>query len=590
MIRHNNRQRDLASSGSPSSQRHCCPILSLLDNCRSQSEWRDTFPAYAASKRVPNLQHLRSKAMCPAHKRECTDKMIAFHEKSAFDHRFRRAQSRGRPSTLALTHHCISHGAPHDSHRAAGAGRFGAGSDEAAQRLNREASINTALPAKLRRPARKCPVGSSRLAPLASIMVVTLGAQPLRPAPSFDRKASPEAPSQGQVGIAPATKLPKFLVTATGILFEQVAADPRQCECLAVQVGSGSIMKVRGFVLPKRADTPLERIQRTPAARASSLPKGVCEEIIHLRVTASKLAWSLPRLVNDPGTVRPGLPGRTPPHAGESSRRPGPCFRRLRAVLPKAIGRAMDPYHTLGVAKDCTRQELKEAFRAKALLAHPDRGGDPADFVRLREAYGQVIKEVEHRSSGPTAEARAQPARVNRRPNQPDLNSEPDLIVLDEPLPRVQPPRPPDPNWEPDLIVRDEPLPRIRPPRPPDRNWKPDLILLDDDPGNGRFAEEPDPNWEPDLILLDDEPGRARFADSRDPRIAQQSDMSWLGRLSAPSPYEEAKTNATWLKIARVTVLLSVIALALWICWAAWSDEPETEPSEFPQRQQGRSP
>jgi DnaJ domain len=263
---------------------------------------------------------------------------------------------------------------------------------------------------------------------------------------------------------------------------------------------------------------------------------------------------------------------------------------RLRAVLPKVIGRAMDPYHALGVAKDCTRQQLKEAFRAKALVAHPDRGGDPADFVRLREAYGQVIKEVEHRSTGPTAAAHAQPARVNRRPNRPDPDSEPDLIVLDEPLPRVQPARPPDPNWEPDLIVRDEPLPRIRPPRPPDRNWKPDLILLDGDPRDGRLPESPDPNWEPDLILLGDEPPRGHFADSRDHWIAQQNDISWLSRLSAPSPYEEAKTNATWLRIARVTVLLSVIALAIWICWAAWTDEPQTETVEFPQRQQDRSP
>ena len=37
----------------------------------------------------------------------------------------------------------------------------------------------------------------------------------------------PEPPSQGQPWTAPATKLPKFLVSATEILFEQGVADPR---------------------------------------------------------------------------------------------------------------------------------------------------------------------------------------------------------------------------------------------------------------------------------------------------------------------------------------------------------------------------
>jgi len=66
----------------------------------------------------------------------------------------------------------------------------------------------------------------------------------------------PEPPSQGQPWTAPATKLPKFLVTATGILFEQGVADPRGCEYRQVEIGDGSIRKARGFVLPQRADTP----------------------------------------------------------------------------------------------------------------------------------------------------------------------------------------------------------------------------------------------------------------------------------------------------------------------------------------------
>ena len=46
----------------------------------------------------------------------------------------------------------------------------------------------------------------------------------------------------------------------------------------------------------------------------------------------------------------------------------------------------MDPYEILGVAKGCTRQEVREAFLVKARSAHPDHGGDDASFARLRGA------------------------------------------------------------------------------------------------------------------------------------------------------------------------------------------------------------
>ena len=80
--------------------------------------------------------------------------------------------------------------------------------------------------------------------------------QQYRAAPKFEGKMIPEPPSQGQPWTAPATKLPKFLVTATDILFEQGVADPRGCEYRLVEIGNGSVVKVRGFVLPERADAP----------------------------------------------------------------------------------------------------------------------------------------------------------------------------------------------------------------------------------------------------------------------------------------------------------------------------------------------
>ena len=38
----------------------------------------------------------------------------------------------------------------------------------------------------------------------------------------------------------------------------------------------------------------------------------------------------------------------------------------------------MDPYNTLGVNKDASDKEIKEAFKNLAKTHHPDRGGNEA--------------------------------------------------------------------------------------------------------------------------------------------------------------------------------------------------------------------
>jgi hypothetical protein len=57
----------------------------------------------------------------------------------------------------------------------------------------------------------------------------------------------------------------------------------------------------------------------------------------------------------------------------------------------------MDPYRILGVTKDCTREEVKEAFRARAPIAHPDHGGKDFTFIQLRAAYEQILAELDRR-------------------------------------------------------------------------------------------------------------------------------------------------------------------------------------------------
>ncbi|HEY0981247.1 MULTISPECIES: hypothetical protein [unclassified Schlesneria] len=48
----------------------------------------------------------------------------------------------------------------------------------------------------------------------------------------------------------------------------------------------------------------------------------------------------------------------------------------------------------LGLLPPYEAADVKAAYRAKALLAHPDRGGDPADFNRLKDAYDQALEFV----------------------------------------------------------------------------------------------------------------------------------------------------------------------------------------------------
>ena len=50
----------------------------------------------------------------------------------------------------------------------------------------------------------------------------------------------------------------------------------------------------------------------------------------------------------------------------------------------------MDPYNTLGVNKDASDKEIKEAFKNLAKTHHPDRGGNEAKFKEINSAYDSI--------------------------------------------------------------------------------------------------------------------------------------------------------------------------------------------------------
>lgn len=53
-------------------------------------------------------------------------------------------------------------------------------------------------------------------------------------------------------------------------------------------------------------------------------------------------------------------------------------------------------YEILGVEVDATQEEIKVAYRKQSMVHHPDKGGDPAKFQAVNQAY-QILSNDEKR-------------------------------------------------------------------------------------------------------------------------------------------------------------------------------------------------
>jgi hypothetical protein len=53
----------------------------------------------------------------------------------------------------------------------------------------------------------------------------------------------------------------------------------------------------------------------------------------------------------------------------------------------------------LGLRPPLTLEDVKQAYMAKAMKAHPDRGGDPQEFIRLQKAFDDANEFVKFKAS-----------------------------------------------------------------------------------------------------------------------------------------------------------------------------------------------
>ncbi len=51
-------------------------------------------------------------------------------------------------------------------------------------------------------------------------------------------------------------------------------------------------------------------------------------------------------------------------------------------------------YDILGVSKEANKQDIINAYKSLSKVHHPDVGGKPEDFVKIREAYEKGVKQI----------------------------------------------------------------------------------------------------------------------------------------------------------------------------------------------------
>lgn len=70
-------------------------------------------------------------------------------------------------------------------------------------------------------------------------------------------------------------------------------------------------------------------------------------------------------------------------------------FSGFKALPEKGSG--IDPWKVLGIAPESSEIEITAAFKNKAKVFHPDKGGSAEDWATLREAHDLALQNVRNK-------------------------------------------------------------------------------------------------------------------------------------------------------------------------------------------------
>ena len=109
-------------------------------------------------------------------------------------------------------------------------------------------------------------------------------------------------------------------------------------------------------------------------------------------------AWARVLLGRPPWGVRPEGAASSSAHSRSNG-------RSTTATTDGAGTSTTSIWETLGITARATADELKRAFRQRALATHPDRGGDAEAFRQVQRAFKEAQRRI----------ARRRPSRTRAR-------------------------------------------------------------------------------------------------------------------------------------------------------------------------------
>lgn len=199
--------------------------------------------------------------------------------------------------------------------------------------------------------------------------------------------------SRHLVEIAPDTDdlLTLFEITVVGFWRNQAAMDGNGHPGSGLDAAAGRLVEAAQVLFWSRSaghPEPLEAMSRLLGRRLEQTFRraDLTREILD---DDSDDPWRVARWLVHPEAH---FGGRFPGFRDEIRRIYPDFFETNSRGDHKPEGGPLPPWaEVLGIAPPFAFEQIRAAFRSRSREAHPDTGGSDADFVRLREAYGDAL-------------------------------------------------------------------------------------------------------------------------------------------------------------------------------------------------------